>query len=154
MVRIPTANKPEVQVMAARAWVNQMLGTLGFLHEKFGENAIKVYLDWMAENMAERMRSQKATTPPKFAEANAILAKNAYGSKVKLKAVDGERAVLRVNRCGWLQALMELPDSARMPREKYCEGCLAYFSAAASKLGLKLRGKLLEKGCRMSVRKA
>ena len=154
MVRIPTAAKPEVQVMAARAWVNQILGTRNFLQEKFGEQAIKVYLDWMAEKGAGRLKAAKATSPTKFAEANALLAKNAFGSKAKLKAVDDERAVLRMVECGWLKALMELPASARVPREKFCEDCLAYFSAVASKLGLKLRGKLLEKGCRMSVKKA
>jgi hypothetical protein len=138
--------------MAARASVNQILGTLSFLQGKFGEQAVKAYRDWMAGQAAKGFRTAKASSPAKFAEANALLAKNAYGSKVKLKAAQN-RAVLRLAECGWLKALMELPASARIPRESFCEGCLAYFSTVATDLGLKLKGKLLEKGCRMTVRK-
>lgn len=153
MVRILTATKPEAQALASKAWVNHMLGTLDFLQGRFGEQVIKVYLDWMAGKAAEGFKAAKAVTPSKFAEANALLAKNAYGSKVKLKAFNDRRAVLRINECSWLKAFMEIPATARIPREKFCEGCLDYFSAVASELGLKFRGKLLEKGCRMSIKK-
>jgi len=48
---------------------------------------------------------------------------------------------------------MELLTSASIPRENFCEGYLTYFSTVATDLGLKLKGKLLEKSCRMTVRK-
>jgi|GEM_PF-2258299 len=152
VVRVPTVSKPEVQALAARAWVSHMLDTLGFLQGKFGEQSVKAYIDWMGSQTAKKFKAARASSPAKFAEANARTAKNVYGGKVKLKT-GPDRAILRIIECGWLKALTELPASIRASREDYCNGCLAFFSVVAANLGLNLKGKLLEKGCRMAIRK-
>ncbi|MHC1586424.1 MAG: hypothetical protein ACXQTV_02620 [Candidatus Hecatellaceae archaeon] len=153
MVRIPTfPGKKEVQALASKVWVNHLLNTLAFISRKGGEQAVKEYMDWMAEQTAETLRAEGEVTPRKFAEANALTAKNLYGCKVKVDATD-HRATVRFLRCRWLETFQSLPASKQITRQTYCENCLAYFSAIAEKLGLRLKGKLLSSGCRMTIKR-
>lgn len=99
-MEIPTLSEEEKQKIFTEMWFAVMMGSMGFIMQKLGPEALEELNDESAKGCATDMKGRGIDDALKFAMNYAVVNKNIFGSDV----------VVDTKRCSNLEAALEFSD--------------------------------------------
>jgi hypothetical protein len=153
-MEIPTLSEEEKQKIVMEMWFGVMMGSRGFIMQKFGPDAMEELNEEAAKGCAADMKERGVDDALKFAMNYGVVSKNIFGSDVEVEGVP-EKAILNTKRCSNLAMALQFAEKGMpLTKEQYCSGCInGYFKRVAENLGLTLDVEYTDTGCKMTISK-
>jgi len=151
-MEIPTLSGEEKQKLFTEMWLGSMMGSIGFIMQKLGPEALEELNEEVARGCSAEMKGRGVDDALKFAMDYGVVNKNIFGSDVEVEG-NQEEAILDVKRCSNLEVALRFAEKG-MPitKEQHCSGCInGYFKRVAKNLGFKLDVEFSDNGCKMTI---
>jgi len=142
-MRIPTLSKKDLQIILTEKIIRLRTIYENFIIKKIGKSALKeLNQEEIKARLIDLKKKRKIKNPLQFVTHLAISDKNEHGSKIRIH-IDKEKIIYINQECGYLR------KETKKRKQTCCKPCLAGRLIMANSFGFKVKGFLLQKGCKL-----